>query len=68
MDSFDSTRDAASQLIVSAILFGVFALVTAEPVHRVLVTMGAVALVWLISYFTPWRLISFEASARAVDL
>jgi Na+/H+ antiporter NhaD/arsenite permease-like protein len=68
MEGFDSTRDAASQLIVAAILIGVFALLAADRVHRVLVPMGAVALVWLISYFTPWRLISFEASTRAVDL
>ena len=68
MEAFDSTRDAASQLIVAAILVGVFALLAADRVHRVLVPMGAVAVVWLISYFTPWRLISFEASARAVDL
>jgi Na+/H+ antiporter NhaD/arsenite permease-like protein len=68
MESFDSTRDVASQAIVAAILVGVFALLAADRVHRVLVPMGAVALVWLLSYFTPWRLISFEASARAVDL
>jgi len=68
VEAFDSTRDAASQLIVAAILVGVFALLAADRVHRVLVPMGAVAVVWLISYFTPWRLISFEASARAVDL
>jgi Na+/H+ antiporter NhaD/arsenite permease-like protein len=68
VEPFDSTRDAASQLIVAAVLVGVFALLAADRVHRVLVPLGAVALVWLISYFTPWRLISFEASARAVDL
>ncbi len=68
MESFDSTRDVASQAIVAAILVGVFALLAADRVHRVLVPMGAVALIWLISYLTPWRLISFEASARAVDL
>jgi Na+/H+ antiporter NhaD/arsenite permease-like protein len=68
MESFDSTRDIASQLIVAAILVGVFALLAADRVHRVLVPLGAVSLVWLISYFTPWRLISFEASARAIDL
>src|SRR6185503_1903194 len=68
METFESTRGAASQLIVAAILVSVFALLAADRVHRVLVPMGAVAVVWLISYFTPWRLISFEASARAVDL
>jgi Na+/H+ antiporter NhaD/arsenite permease-like protein len=68
VETFESTRDAASQLIVAAILIGVFALLAADRVHRVLVPMGAVALVWLISSFTPWRLISFEASRQAVDL
>jgi Na+/H+ antiporter NhaD/arsenite permease-like protein len=37
-------------------------------VHRVLIPIGAVAVVWLISYFTPFRLISFEAAKEAVDL
>src|SRR6187399_1029769 len=68
MEDFASTRDAASQLIVAAILIGVFALLAADRVHRVLVPLGAVALVWLISYFTPWRLISFETAQQAIDL
>src|SRR5260370_28730406 len=68
MNGFDSTRDAFSQGIVAAILVGVFALLAADRVHRVLIPIGAVALVWLISYLTPFRLISFEASKEAVDL
>ena len=68
MPGFDSTRDALSQGIVAAILVGVFALLAADRVHRVLIPIGAVALVWLISYFTPFRLISFEAAQQAVDL
>src|SRR4051812_20774199 len=68
MQGFDSTRDALSQGIVAAILVGVFALLAADRVHRVMVPIGAVAVVWLISYFTPFRLISFEASQQAVDL
>lgn len=68
MHEFDSTRDIASQLIVAAILIGVFALLAADRVHRVLVPLGAVALVWLISYLTPWRLISFEGARQAIDL
>jgi len=65
---FSSTQDLASQLIVAAILVGVFALLAADRVHRVLVPLGAVSLVWLISYFTPWRLISFEGARQAIDL
>jgi Na+/H+ antiporter NhaD/arsenite permease-like protein len=68
MHGLDSTRDAVSQGLVAAILVGVFALLAADRVHRVLVPIGAVALVWLITYFSPWRLISFEAAQRAIDL
>ena len=67
MQGFESTRDAPSQVIVAAILVGVFALLAADRVHRVLVPIGAVALVWLISYFSPFKLISFEAAQRAVE-
>src|SRR5258708_28954007 len=65
---FPSTHDALSQGIVAAILVGVFALLAADRVHRVLIPIGAVALVSLISYLTPVRLISFEASQHAVAL
>jgi Na+/H+ antiporter NhaD/arsenite permease-like protein len=65
---FDSTRDIASQGIVAAILVAMFALLALDRVHRVLIPIGAVAVVWLISYFTPFRLISFEAAKNAVDL
>ena len=68
MTGFDSTRDALSQGIVAAILVGVFALLAADRVHRVLIPIGAVAIVWLISYFSPFKLISFEAAKEAVDL
>ena len=68
MQGFDSTRDVVSQAIVAAILAGVFALLAADRVHRVLVPIGAVALLWAISYFTPFRLISFETAQKAVDL
>jgi Na+/H+ antiporter NhaD/arsenite permease-like protein len=68
MQGFDSTRDALSQGVVAAILVGVFAMLAADRVHRVLVPIAAVALLWLISYFTPLRLISFETAKEAVDL
>ena len=63
-----STQDPVSQIIVAAILVGVFGLLAADRVHRVLIPITATALVWLISYFTPFRLISFEAAKDAVDL
>jgi Na+/H+ antiporter NhaD/arsenite permease-like protein len=68
MHGFDSTQDIVSQAIVAAILVGVFALLAADRVHRVLIPIGAVALVWLISYFSPFKLISFETAQQAIDL
>jgi len=68
MHGFDSTRDALSQGIVAAILICVFVLLAADRVHRVLIPIGAVAVIWLVSYFTPFKLISFEAAKDAIDL
>jgi Na+/H+ antiporter NhaD/arsenite permease-like protein len=68
MHGFDSTQDVVSQAIVAAILVGVFALLAADRVHRVLIPIGAVALVWLITYFSPFKLISFETAQQAIDL
>jgi len=68
MHGFDSTHDVLSQGLVAAILVTVFAALAADRVHRVLVPIGAVALVWLISYFTPFKLISFETAMEAIDL
>ncbi|HEY6980287.1 SLC13 family permease [Reyranella sp.] len=68
MHGFESTRDALSQGLVAVILIAVFVGLAADRVHRVLIPIGAVAVVWLISYFTPFRLISFEAAMEAVDL
>jgi Na+/H+ antiporter NhaD/arsenite permease-like protein len=36
--------------------------------HRVLIIFSAVALLWLITYLTPYHLISFEGAHRAIDL
>ena len=68
MQGFDSTQDVVSQAIVAVILVAMFALLALDRVHRVLVPIGAVALIWLISYFTPFRLISFETAKESVDL
>jgi Na+/H+ antiporter NhaD/arsenite permease-like protein len=68
MHGFESTRDVISQTLVAVLLITVFALLAADRVHRVLIPIGAVAVVWLISYFTPYRLISFETAKEAVDL
>lgn len=63
-----STTDALSQGLVAAIIVGVFVLLAMEKAHRVLVIFGAVALLWLITYLTPYRLISFEGAKDALDL
>lgn len=63
-----STQDPVSQALVGIIIVSVFVLLAMEKAHRVLVVFSAVALLWTITYLTPYRLISFEASARAIDL
>ena len=68
MHGFESTQDVVSQVIVAVILVAMFALLALDRVHRVMVPIGAVALIWLISYFTPFRLISFETAKESVDL
>ena len=68
MQGFASTQDAVSQVLVAAVLVAMFSLLAADRVHRVLVPIGAVAVVWLITYFTPYKLISFQAAQQAIDL
>lgn len=63
-----STSDPVSQSLVGAIIAAVFVLLALEKAHRVLVVFGAVALLWLITYLTPYRLISFESAQRHLDL
>jgi Na+/H+ antiporter NhaD/arsenite permease-like protein len=67
-DLLTSTTDPLSQGIVAATLLLLFVLLTMEKAHRVLVAMVAVSVVWAITYLTPLHLISFEQSARALDL
>ena len=62
-----STTDPVSQAIVGVIIVSVFALLALEKVHRVLVVIGAVTLLWTITYLTPYRLISFEGAQQALD-
>jgi Na+/H+ antiporter NhaD/arsenite permease-like protein len=62
------TQDPVSQGIVAAVIVAVFALLALEKAHRVLVIFSAVALLWLVTYFTPWHLITFEGAHQALDL
>ncbi len=63
-----STKDPVSQGLVGIIIAAVFVLLALEKAHRVLVIFGAVALLWMITYLTPYRLISFEAAQQHLDL
>ena len=62
-----SSTDPVSQSIVAVIIVAVFTLLALEKVHRVLVVMGAVSLIWAITYLTPYHLISFEGAQEALD-
>lgn len=63
-----STTDPISQLIVAALLVALFGTLVIEAAHRVLVVLGAVALLWTITYLTPYRLLPLESTAQALDL
>ncbi|HEX9167052.1 MAG TPA: SLC13 family permease [Gemmatimonadales bacterium] len=67
-EALASTTDPVSQALVAGIIIMVFVLLARETAHRVLIIMGAVALIWGITYLTPYRLIGFEASQAALDL
>ena len=63
-----ATRDPVSQALVAILIIGVFSLLAMEKAHRVLVIFAAVALMWLFTYLTPYRLIPFETAKDAIDL
>jgi Na+/H+ antiporter NhaD/arsenite permease-like protein len=63
-----STTDPFSQALVALLLAALFAVLAFEKAHRVLVVLTAVAVLWAITYLTPWRLLTFEGAARALDL
>ena len=62
------TTDPISQGIVATIIILLFVLLALEAAHRVLVVFGAAALVWLLTYLTPFHLMPFERAWDAVDL
>ncbi len=63
-----STTDPISQGIVALLLVALFAVLAIEKAHRVLVVMSAVALMWGVTYLTPYKLLTFEAAAQALDV
>lgn len=62
-----STTDSLSQATVGVIIVCVFVLLALERVHRLLVVIGAVAVIWAITYLTPLHLIGFSESTQALD-
>ena len=63
-----STTDPVSQGIVAFVVVALFVLLAMEAAHRVLIAMVSAAFLWMMTYLTPWHLISFEASARHLDV
>ncbi len=63
-----STQDAVSQIIVGLIVLGMFIGLALDKAHRTLIVAGSLAVLFLITYFTPYRLISFETAKDAIDL
>lgn len=63
-----ATTDPVSQAIVAIILVALFVMLTREQSHRVLLALEAVALLWLVTYLTPWHLATLEGATQALDL
>ncbi len=63
-----STTDPISQGIVGLVIVLLFVLLAREAAHRVLIVLGAAAVMWFITYLTPYHLISFERAWAAVDI
>ncbi|MBK7908170.1 MAG: citrate transporter [Gemmatimonadetes bacterium] len=67
-DTVASSTDPVSQLIVGALIVGLFGVLALEKAHRVLVVMTAVAILWAVTYLTPYTLLPLESTAAALDL
>jgi Na+/H+ antiporter NhaD/arsenite permease-like protein len=63
-----STTDPLSQGIVGVLIVALFVMLAKETAHRVLVAMVCVTVLWIVTYFTPLKLIGFESSAAAIDM
>jgi Na+/H+ antiporter NhaD/arsenite permease-like protein len=62
------TTDAVSQSIVGVTIVLIFALLTIEAAHRVLVVIVAAGALWLVTYLTPYHVLPFDAAWRAIDV
>ena len=63
-----STTDPVSQAIVGAVIATLFVLLALEKAHRVLVALGGVAVLWAVTYLTPYHLVTLETAQRSLDL
>jgi len=63
-----STTGPVSQGIVAIVIVALFVLLAREAAHRVLIAMVCAAILWLVTYLTPWHLISFDSAVRALDM
>lgn len=63
-----STTDPVSQGIVAVVIVALFTLLALEKIHRVLVVLCAVALLWAITYFTPYRLVTLQQAQASLDM
>jgi Na+/H+ antiporter NhaD/arsenite permease-like protein len=63
-----SSTDPVSQVLVAGLLVALFGVLALEAAHRVLVVLGAVALLWAITYLTPYHLLPVEAAVAHLDL
>jgi Na+/H+ antiporter NhaD/arsenite permease-like protein len=62
------TTDAVSQALVGVTIIALFLLLTREAAHRVLVAIGATAILWGLTYLTPYHLIPFDLAFHHIDL
>ena len=67
-DTLTATTDPISQGIVAVALVALFGLLTLEKAHRVLLALVTVALLWGVSYLSPWRVVTLESAQAAIDL
>lgn len=63
-----SSTDPVSQAIVGLLIVLLFVVLAIETAHRVLVVMTAVAVLWLVTYLTPYHLMPLESVAAALDI
>ena len=67
-DATPAATDPVSQAIVAAVIIGLFVLLALEKAHRVLVALAGVAILWAVTYLTPYRIVTLESAQASLDL